>query len=50
MHVEEDVSAAVTVSLHSRFLCAGHVQVVVGQPRLLLHVVHVTDIMAYGGE
>lgn len=47
MHVEEDVSATVTVSLDSCFLRARHVQVIVGQPRMFLHVVHVTDVMAY---
>lgn len=32
VHVEEDVSAAVAVSLDSCFLRARHIQVVVGQP------------------
>lgn len=32
VHVEEDVSTAVSVSLDSCFLCARHVQVIVGQP------------------
>lgn len=48
VHVKEDVAATVAVSLDSRFLRARHVQVVVGQPRLLLHVVHVADVMACG--
>lgn len=46
MHVEEDVSTAVAVPLHRGLLRARHFQVVVGQPRLLLHVVDVTDVMA----
>lgn len=47
VHVEEDVSATVTVSLDGCFLRARHIQVIVGQPRLFLHVVHVTDVMPY---
>lgn len=50
VHVEKDVTTAVAVSLHCSFLRTRHVQVVVGQPRLFLHVIHVTDIMAYGGK
>lgn len=45
VHVEEDVTAAVAVSLHGRLLRARHVQVVVGQPRLFLHVEDVADVM-----
>lgn len=49
MHIEEDVAAAIAVSLDGRFLCARHIQVIVGQPRLLLHVVHITDVMTWDG-
>lgn len=49
MHVEEDVSAAVAVPLHGGLLRAHHVQIVVGQPRLLLHIVDVADVMSRGG-
>lgn len=48
MHIEEDVSTAIAVSLDSGFLRARNVQVVVRQPRLLLHVEHITDVMTYG--
>ena len=47
LHVEEDVATAVSVALDSRLLRAGDVQVVVGQPRLLLHVEHVADVVTW---
>lgn len=50
VHVEEDVSAAVTVSLDASLLRARHVQVVVRQPRLLLHVIHVADVVTWEGS
>ena len=32
VHVEKDVSTAISVPLHVGFLCAGHIQVIEGQP------------------
>lgn len=48
VHVEEDVSTAVTIPPDSCLLCAWNIQVVVGQPCLLFHVVHITDVVSYG--
>lgn len=45
MHVEEYITTAITVPLNDSFLRLWHVQVIVRQPGLLLHVIHVTDVM-----
>lgn len=46
VHVKEDVSAPVTISLDAGLLCAGHIQIIVREPRLFLHVIDITDVMS----
>lgn len=45
VHVEEYITTAITVPLNNSFLRLWYLQVVVRQPRLLLHVIHIADVM-----
>jgi hypothetical protein len=45
VHIEEDIAAAISITLHGSLLDFRDLQVIVSEPCLFLNVIHITNVM-----